>query len=91
MEDALRKRILGFQTTYDLSQLRMEFYELMESADFGLVYTSTTGLEMALRGKPVIVAGQTHYRDRGFTVDVSNREEFVAAIDHQIDIAAVQS
>ena len=35
----------------------------------------------------MIVAGQTHYRDRGFTVDVSNREEFVTAIDHQIDIA----
>jgi len=26
-------------------------------------------LEMALKGIPVIVAGQTHYRDRGFTYD----------------------
>jgi hypothetical protein len=34
-----------------------------------LVYTTTVGLEMALQGLPVIVAGQTHYRNRGFTID----------------------
>ena len=89
MEDALRKRIPRLPNNVRLvsAEDSVSSYELMESADFGLVYTSTTGLEMALRGKPVIVAGQTHYRDRGFTVDVSNREEFVTAIDHQIDIA----
>jgi len=38
-------------------------------ADLGLVYTTTVGLEMALRGIPVIVAGKTHYRNRGFTQD----------------------
>jgi len=40
---------------------------------------------MALRGKPVIVAGKTHYRDRGFTIDVNNRHEFVSAIENQRD------
>jgi len=34
-----------------------------------LVYTTTVGLEMAMHGLPVIVAGQTHYRQRGFTYD----------------------
>ena len=29
----------------------------------------------------MIVAGQTHYRDKGFTVDVSTPEEFAAALD----------
>jgi hypothetical protein len=33
------------------------------------VYTTTVGLEMALKGIPVVVAGQTHYRGRGFTYD----------------------
>ena len=44
-------------------------YDLMDVADLGLVYTTTVGLEMALRGIPVIVAGKTHYRNRGFTYD----------------------
>lgn len=44
-------------------------YDLMDVADLGLVYTTTVGLEMALRGIPVIVAGKTHYRNRGFTQD----------------------
>ena len=53
----------------------------MEAADVGLVYTSTTGLELGLRGTPVIVAGETHYRDKGFTIDVTSPEEFHAALD----------
>ena len=44
-------------------------YDLVELADVGLVYTTTVGLEMALKGIPVVVAGQTHYRGRGFTYD----------------------
>ena len=56
-------------------------YSIMEDCDLGLVFTSTTGLELALRGTPVIVAGRTHYRGRGFTVDVSSREELLERID----------
>jgi hypothetical protein len=44
-------------------------YDLFEVADLGVVYTSTVGLEMALNGLPVVVAGKTHYRGRGFTSD----------------------
>jgi len=48
---------------------KINTYDLIEVADMGLVYTTTVGLEMALSGLPVIVAGATHYRDRGFTRD----------------------
>lgn len=44
-------------------------YDLIDVADLGLVYTTTVGMEMAMSGVPVIVSGQTHYRDRGFTYD----------------------
>jgi hypothetical protein len=44
-------------------------YDLSELADLGLVYSTTVGLEMAMRGRPVIVVGKTHYRERGFTYD----------------------
>jgi capsule polysaccharide export protein KpsC/LpsZ len=48
---------------------KINTYDLVEVADLGLVYTTTVGLEMAMSGLPVIVAGKTHYRGRGFTQD----------------------
>ncbi|MBN2046827.1 MAG: hypothetical protein JW750_03190 [Anaerolineaceae bacterium] len=48
---------------------KVNTYDIMEIADLGLVYTTTVGLEMAMSGKPVIVVGDTHYRNRGFTHD----------------------
>ena len=59
-------------------------YPLMDASDVGLVYTSTTGLELALSGTPVIVAGETHYRGKGFTTDVSSPDEFTAALDRAL-------
>jgi len=53
----------------------------MREADFGLVYSSTTGMEMVLTGKPVVVSAKTHYRNKGFTIDVNTAEEFKRAID----------
>ena len=48
---------------------KINTYDLIDISDLGLVYTTTVGLEMALKGIPVIVAGNTHYRNRGFTYD----------------------
>jgi hypothetical protein len=60
-------------------------YPLMAAADVGLVYTSTTGLELALMGTPVLVSGETHYRGKGFTIDVSSPEEFLVELDRALD------
>ncbi len=51
-------------------------YDLVEIADFGLVYTTTVGMEMAMAGLPVIVAGKTHYAGKGFTLDPQSWEAF---------------
>ena len=51
-------------------------YDLVSITDVGLVYTTTVGLEMALKGIPVIVTGQTHYRNRGFTYDPESWVEY---------------
>lgn len=56
-------------------------YDLMALADIGLVYTTTTGMEMAMSGLPVVVAGQTHYRARGFTQDPKTWEDYVATLE----------
>jgi len=56
-------------------------YTLMRLSDLVLVYTSTTGLESALQGVPVIVAGQTHYRGKGFTYDINSPQEYFQLLD----------
>ncbi len=61
-------------------------YDLVEVADLGLVYTTTVGMEMAMSGVPVIVAGQTHYRGRGFTTDPATWEAYFAALDQALQI-----
>jgi hypothetical protein len=60
-------------------------YTLMEQADVGLVYTSTTGLELALSGTPTVVAGNTHYRDKGFTIDPLDPRDFAQRLDAVLD------
>lgn len=61
---------------------KINTYDLMEIAGLGLAYTTTVGMEMAMRGVPVIVAGQTHYRGRGFTHDPNSYPEYFAMLDH---------
>ena len=45
-----------------------------------LAYTTTVGLEAAVRGIPVAVAAHTHYRGRGFTTDIANRADLERVI-----------
>jgi hypothetical protein len=55
-------------------------YDLIELAHLGLVYTTTVGLEMCMHGVPVITAGHTHYKGKGFTSDPQNWAEYTHAI-----------
>lgn len=64
---------------------KVNTYDLINISDVGLVYTTTVGLEMALKGLPVIVAGQTHYRDRGFTYDPASWVEYFKMLGMILD------
>ena len=55
---------------------KINTYDLVEIADLGLVYTTTVGMEMAMSGVRVIVVGNTHYRNKGFTLDPSSWEDY---------------
>jgi hypothetical protein len=55
-------------------------YDLVEIAALGLVYTTTVGMEMGMSGVPVIVAGRTHYRGKGFTLDPGSWEDYFERI-----------
>lgn len=66
-------------------------YDLIALADLGLVYTTTVGLEMAMSGLPVIVAGRTHYRGKGFTQDPESWEAYFSVLDKNLgDLQAVR-
>lgn len=60
---------------------KVNTYDLMEIAALGLAYTTTVGMEMAMRGVPVILAGQTHYRGRGFTLEPATWDEYFALLE----------
>lgn len=59
---------------------KVNTYDLMDIASLGLVFTTTVGMEMAMRGKPVIVIGDTHYRGHGFTLDPSSWVEYYKTV-----------
>jgi hypothetical protein len=63
-------------------------YVFMDEASLGLVYTSTVGLELACTGVPVIVAADTHYRGRGFTVDPATASDYWLAADRLMSTPA---
>lgn len=60
---------------------KVNTYDLMEIAGLGLAYTTTVGMEMAMRSVPVILAGQTHYRGRGFTYEPTTYAEYFTLLD----------
>jgi hypothetical protein len=55
-------------------------YALIDISDLQLTYTTTVGLEAAARGKHVAVAGDTHYRGRGFTTDITGPDDLARVL-----------
>jgi hypothetical protein len=63
---------------------KVNTYDLVDIASLGLVYTTTVGLEMAMKGVPVIVCGQTHYRGKGFTLDPDTWDDYFQVIERVV-------
>jgi len=64
-------------------------YDLIEIAALGLAYTTTVGVETAMNGIPVISCGDTHYRERGFTIDPNSWDEYFSTLKNVLsDISA---
>jgi hypothetical protein len=65
-------------------------YDLIDIAGLGLVYTTTVGMEMAMSGVPVIVAGRTHYREKGFTLDPDSWEGYRQILESSLSTMSKQ-
>lgn len=83
MVEAVKAALPGLPENIHLIEAldKVNTYDLMELTSLGLVYVTTTGLEMVMRGIPVIVVGKTHYRQRGFTLDPNTWDEYFRMIE----------
>ena len=75
------------------SSSNVNSYELADLSDIICVYTSTIGLEMALRGRSCLVLGDCHYRRKGFTIDLDSQEDlrlYLDAFDQRIPLSPTQ-
>src|SRR6185503_16273082 len=59
-------------------------YSLAEEADFGLTFGSIIGLEMALLGKPVLLASRAVYEHAPAFLTVRSREELTALLEKSL-------
>lgn len=60
--------------------IRVNTYPLMEHCKFGVVFSSTVGLEMAMLGKQVLLGTHVYYGRRGFTIDPMDRSDYFAKL-----------
>lgn len=55
---------------------KLSVYDLIPHVRFGLIFTSTVGLEMACRGMAVVTGGVSVYHDMGFTFDPPTAHDY---------------
>jgi hypothetical protein len=55
-------------------------YDLLDSVDLVLPFTSNIGIEAAALGKTVLLAGASFYADLGFTWFATSRDEYIALL-----------
>ena len=85
--DILKEKFHDFPENIHLlpAKEKVNTYDLVKTADLGLVFTTTVGMEMAMSGLPVVVTGQTHYRNKGFTLDAETWESYFEILDNVLD------
>ncbi len=63
-------------------QEKVNSWSIYNITDLGLVHTSTPGLELPLLGKPCAVVSDVYYRNKSFTIDVSNKKEYFQLLEN---------
>lgn len=83
--EGMDKRLEGISFPPNVRVVRstekLDTYCLMDYSDLGLSWFSTTGIEMAVRGKPIVVCGNPNYRGMGFTYDPETPERYFQTLD----------
>jgi len=61
---------------------KVNSWSIYDITTLGLVHTTTAGMEMPLVNKPCAVVSKTHYRDKGFTIDINSKKEYFDLLDN---------
>lgn len=61
---------------------KINSWSIYEITTLGIVHTTTAGMELPLVNKPCVVVSQTHFRNKGFTIDVESREEYFEILEN---------
>ena len=64
-------KILVFDADEDVNS-----YELIKGMEYGMIYSSTIGLEIARAGKACLVAGLPWFRDKSFVIYPGSADEY---------------
>jgi hypothetical protein len=72
---------------------KINTYPLMQNCRAGAVFSSTTGIEMAMLGRPVVVGSDVYFANKGFTKDCKTIEEYLKALTEaaKTDISPAES
>ena len=75
---AIRRRFGEIPSTVTIipPELKVRTYDLFPMIDLGVVYNSTVGLEMLLKGVPVVVAGAAPYSGHGLALEPRTKAEY---------------
>lgn len=68
------------------AESKLSSYALAELSRAALIYGARMGVEIAALGTPLIVAGETFNRRKGYSYDVETREEYFALLDRIHDL-----
>lgn len=68
------------------SESNLSSYTLADISHAALIYGTKMGVEIAFRGVPVIVTGETLCRGKGFTYDVETKEQYFALLDRILEL-----
>lgn len=55
---------------------KVNSWSIYAISQLGIVHTTTAGMEMPLVNKPCVVVSKTHYRDKGFTININSKAEY---------------
>jgi hypothetical protein len=81
MGDMLREKITSDHIFLIDSTDRVNSYDLIDNMEYGLIYSSTIGLEIAHMNKTCVIAGKPYFIDKPFVVTPGSREDYFSTIE----------